>query len=166
LQPTRRRTWAPRGQTPIHHCWARHDRLSVLGALTCSPQRRRLGFYFRLCTANIRTPDVLAFLTALQRQVRRPLLVVLDRWSVHRAAVGRLRRCRPPWLAGLCWLPPYAPELNPVEQSWNHTKYSDLANYVPDTVAQLHEAVGFSLASNHYQPALLRSFFRYAKLKL
>jgi transposase len=137
-----------------------------MGALTCAPQRRRLGFYFRLFTANIRTPAVLAFLAALQRQVRRPLLVVLDRWSVHRAAVARLRARRPLWLAGLAWLPSYAPELNPVEQGWNHTKYSDLANYLPDTLEQLHEAVGFSLASKHDQPTLLRSFFQYAKLKL
>jgi transposase len=137
-----------------------------MGALTRSPHRRRLGFYFRLFTANIRTPDVLAFLAALQRQVRRSLLVVLDRWSVHRAAVGCLRRRRPPWLAGLSWLPPYAPELNPVEQGWNHTKYSDLANYLPDTLEQLHEAVGFSLASKCHRPVLLRSFFHYAKLKL
>jgi transposase len=138
----------------------------VLGALTCAPHRRRLGFLFRLFPTNIRTPAMLAFLAALQRQVRRPLLVVLDRWSVHRAAVGHLRRRRPPWLAGFSWLPSYAPALNPVEQGWNHTKYSDLANYVPDTLEQLHEAVGFSRASKHYQPILLRSFFQYAKLKL
>ncbi|MBN2473861.1 MAG: hypothetical protein JXB62_04600 [Pirellulales bacterium] len=25
-------------------------------------------------------------------------------------------------------MPPYAPELNPVEECWNHTKYADLPN--------------------------------------
>ena len=28
------------------------------------------------------------------------------------------------------WLPAYAPDLNPVEQVWNRTKYTDLANYI------------------------------------
>jgi hypothetical protein len=54
LQPTVRRTWAPRGETPISHAWDRHDRLSVLSALTVSPgargrrrrRRRRVGLLF------------------------------------------------------------------------------------------------------------------------
>jgi transposase len=166
LQPTRRRTWAPRGQTPLHRCWARHDRLSVCAALTCSPRRQRLGLSFRLYPHNICTADMLAFFHLLQRHLRRPLLLVLDRWSVHRAAVCRLEAQRPPWLVGVSWLPAYAPELNPTEQVWNQTKYRDLANYLADDLAALHEAVGFSLASQCYRLPLLRSYFRYAKLKL
>jgi transposase len=166
LQPTRRRTWAPRGQTPIHKCWDRHDRLSVCGALTCPPQRKHLGFYFRLHSHNIRTPDLRAFLHLLHRHVRRPLMLVLDRWSVHRAAVASLVAQRPSWLVAVSWLPAYAPELNPVEQIWNHAKYRELANYLPADVEALHDAVGFTLASTRFQQTLLRSCFAYAKLKL
>lgn len=125
-----------------------------------------MRFYFRLHSHNIRTPHLLAFLRLLQRQVRRPLLLVLDRWSVHRAAVARLEAQRPPWLVAVAWLPAYAPELNPVEQIWNHTKYQELANYLPANVEALHDAVGLSLASTRFQPTLLRSCFKYAKLKL
>jgi transposase len=166
LQPTRRRTWAPRGQTPIQKCWERHDRLSVCGALSCSPHRKRLGFAFRLHSHNIRTPDMLAFLHLLQRHLRRPLIFVLDRWSVHCAAVARLVAKRPPWLVAVAWLPAYAPELNPVEQVWNHTKYKELANYLPDHLEALLDAVGFSLASHRFHQTQLRSCFAYAKLKL
>lgn len=166
MQPTRRRTWAPRGQTPIHKCWDRHDRLSVCGALTCSPQRTRLGFAFRLHSHTIRTPHLLAFLRFLHRHVRRPLLLVLDRWSVHRAAVAHLGAQRPPWLVAVAWWPAYAPELNPVEQMWNHTKYRELANYLPEDEQALPAAVSGSLASARCQQPLLRSCFRYAKLKL
>ena len=42
LQPTRRRTWALSGHTPIHKVWDRHDRLSVQAAVTLPP-RRQLG---------------------------------------------------------------------------------------------------------------------------
>lgn len=46
LQPLVRRTWAPRGQTPIQYNSDRHDRLSVISALTVAPVRQRLGVYF------------------------------------------------------------------------------------------------------------------------
>ena len=46
LQPLNRRTWAPRGETPVQYAWDRRDRLSVIGALTLSPVRQRIGFYF------------------------------------------------------------------------------------------------------------------------
>jgi len=46
LQPTVRRTSAPKGQTPILRSWDRRNRLSVLSTLTCSTKRHRLGLYF------------------------------------------------------------------------------------------------------------------------
>jgi len=39
------------------------------------------------------------------------------------------------------WLPSYAPELNPVEQCWNHTKCHDLANFIPEDLQHLQKAV-------------------------
>ena len=42
-------------------------------------------------------------------------------------------------------LPAYAPELNPVEQCWNHTKYADLANFIPDDLDHLQQAVEASI---------------------
>jgi hypothetical protein len=48
LTPTVRRTFAPRGQTPIIKSWDRHDRISAISAVTVSPKRRRLGLYFHL----------------------------------------------------------------------------------------------------------------------
>jgi hypothetical protein len=47
-----------------------------------------------------------------------------------------------------------------------HTKYSEPANYLPNDLEELHEAMGFSLASRCDHPTLFRSGFRYAKLKL
>jgi transposase len=64
------------------------------------------------------------------------------------------------------WLPAYSPELNPVEQIWNHSKYSQLANFIPDDVTHLTEVVQDSLCVQSRQPSLLRSFFHCAKLKI
>jgi hypothetical protein len=48
LIPNVRRTWAPRGQTPIVWHRHRHDRISAISAVTVSFRRQRLGLYFHL----------------------------------------------------------------------------------------------------------------------
>lgn len=114
LQPVVRRTWAPEGQTPIHRSWARHDRLSVVSAITVSPRRRRLGLYFAVRDRNIVTDDLEPFVAALLRQRPEGIILVLDRWAVHRAAAWRLVRQFARRVA-IEWLPAYGPELNPTE---------------------------------------------------
>lgn len=165
LQPVVRRTWAPRGQTPIHYSWDRHDRLSAISALTASPVRRRLGLYFRLQEENFRGEAAAEFLVEVRRALRHPLLVVWDRWSVHRKA-ARLLAARLGEGIHFEWLPPYAPELNPTEQVWTHTKYADLANFIPEDVGHLRSEVAASITDQRSTPLLLRSFFAHAKLEL
>lgn len=165
LQPVVRRTWAPRGQTPIQSSWDRRDRLSVISAITISPRRRRLGLYFDILDHNIVTDDFERFVAVVRRRLQRPIILVLDRWQVHRAAAQRLLR-RFPEQVQIEWLPAYAPELNPVEQVWNHTKYTDLANYIPDDLLSLGRAVAGSIRHTRSQTQLLRSFFRHCKLGL
>jgi hypothetical protein len=63
-------------------------------------------------------------------------------------------------------LPPYAPELNPVEQCWSHTKYTDLANFIPDHLDHLQQALDASITEQGKDQHLLRSFFAHAKLPL
>ncbi|MFQ6034567.1 MAG: IS630 family transposase, partial [Sedimentisphaerales bacterium] len=67
LTPTVRRTLAPRGQTPIHHCWDRRDRISAISAITISPIRKRRGLYFTLLAdnENVHAEDVVSFLRQL-----------------------------------------------------------------------------------------------------
>lgn len=90
LQPVVRRTWAPEGQTPIHYSWDRRDRLSVISAITVSPSRRRPGLYFDIHSHNIDTDTFESFVRWLRHQVRRGIILVVDRWSVHRSGVRRL----------------------------------------------------------------------------
>jgi len=165
LQPVRRRTWAPRGKTPIQKSWDRRDRLSVAAAITVAPRRRRMGLYFRIHSHNIRSDDAIDFITLLHRHLRRGFILVLDRYNVHRKAVRVLGQKHPGWFDAE-WLPAYAPDLNPVEQVWNHSKYSDLANFIPNDVAHLERAVEESILDQREDAELLQAFFRYAKLSL
>jgi transposase len=165
LQPTVRRTWAPEGATPVFRAWDRHDRWSVLSALTVSPARRRVGLLFDVWPWNVDAGAVLTMLRNLRRRHPGGFLLVLDRWSVHRSAVRQfLARGR--GRVEVEWLPAYAPELNPVEHVWGRTKYTDLANFVPDQAEHLRREVEASLVKTRGRQATLRSFFAHAKLKL
>lgn len=164
LQPNVRRTWAPVGQTPIQCCSASHGRVSVVSALTVSPLRHRLGLYFHLQRKNLRWPELVRFFMVIRRAVGRRIIFILDRSSPHRSAVGRIIGK----VKGIEveWLPAYAPDLNPVEQVWNHTKDSDLANYIPEDIEQLNNAVRYSLKKKRTNQNLLRSFFKVAQLEI
>lgn len=165
LQPVNRRTWAPRGVTPEQRAWDRRDRLSVIGVVTLSPARSRIGSYFDVRRENVRAEDVVHFLRRLRRKIRRPLIVVWDRWSVHRSAAQRIAAVR--WKRiEFEWLPAYAPELNPVEAMWSHAKYAKLANYVPDDADDLDVAVRASLTNQSRNHRLKRSYFKTAQLRL
>jgi transposase len=83
-----RRTWGPRGQTPVLSAWDRRDRISAISAITVSPVRRRLGLCFRLLAANgnATAADVVDFLRLLRATRRGPLTVLWDRHGIHRKA--------------------------------------------------------------------------------
>ena len=51
-------------------------------------------------------------------------------------------------------------------EAWSHAKYGDLANYVPDDVAELELATMASLEGAGDEQTLLRSFFKAARLSL
>ena len=165
LQPLNRRTWAPTGETPLQKAWLRHDRLSVIGAVALSPTRRRISTPFQIHEENIRTDEVVSFIKALRQQFQRPLIVCLDRWPVHRSAAKRIDSSRMKNVE-FEWLPAYSPELNPVEARWSNTKYSDLANYVPDDVRQLKRSARSSLKKQNLSHHLKQSFFKTEQLRL
>jgi hypothetical protein len=101
------------------YSWDRRDRLSVIGSLSVSARRRRIGLYFVVHEKNVTAEEVEAFLREVQRHLRRRLIVVMDRWAVHRKVAKNLFGDERFWIE---WLPPYAPDLNPVEYVWDHSK--------------------------------------------
>ncbi len=162
LQPVQARTWAPRGQTPVLECWARHDRLSVISAITVSPKTRNVGLYFQIHRHNIFTKDVLRFVRTVRRKLGRKLIVVWDGLNAHKSAARKLSED----VYDVIRLPGYAPDLNPDEWVWRHAKHVHLRNRCPDDLDELEEALELSLEIMHQQPDLLRSFFKDAELTL
>jgi transposase len=165
LQPTRRRTWALRGQTPIQKAWDRRDRLSAIGAVTVSPRRRHLNLYFCIQPRNVEGTDLISFVQQLHRRVPGPLVLVWDRSGPHKTAAAQLLRDHADWLT-IELLPPYSPQLNPQEHCWDQTKYHDLPNFLPKDVDELREAAATSISRQRDNQSLLRSHFEYAQLAL
>jgi len=165
LQPTVRRTWSPRGQTPIQYAWDAHDRLSVLSAITLSPTGKRLGLLFDVWGHNIGAAEVLVMLAGLRRRLPRGFILALDRSLPHRSAIKRLAGTAGGRI-NIQWLPPYAPTLNPVERVWGHGKHDELANFVPDDAEHLRGEMEAALARTAREQRLLRSFFAWAKLRI
>jgi putative transposase len=121
LIPTRRRTWAPAGHTPIIAYHDKHDRISALAALTVSPKRQHMGLYLRFQPRNFQTLDVAACLRALVRHLRGPIILLWDRGSIHRGpAIAAVCQAHP--RLPIEEFPAYAPEPNPTEQVWNDFK--------------------------------------------
>ena len=82
--------------------------------------------------------DCARLLDAAHQQLGGPIVVVWDNLRAHvSGAMAELIAARS-WLT-VCQLPPYAPELNPVEPVWSHLKRS-LANLAKRNLGQFTAA--------------------------
>ncbi len=166
LQSFRRRTWARRGCTPVQLASAKHHRrVSVIGCLALSPQRKRVSLYFQLTKQSFKKKEVIEFLKLLHVQLGRQIIVVWDRLNAHRSAAAWYAQHHPDWFV-FEWLPSYSPELNPVEQCWSHTKCHEISNDNRNNVDELEKLVRKKLHNKRHRPDLLAAFFKHAKLTI
>jgi transposase len=155
LIPLLWRTWAPRGQTPIVRHVYRRERLSVISALTVSPQRRHWGVYFSLQVRNIKGGDVASFLRFLLGHLRGQVVLVWDEALIHKDRPVRDFLTKHPGLH-VERFPKYAPELNPAEHVWTQSKRR-LANSSAQGISELQSMVGSELGRIQYSQHLLKS---------
>jgi DDE superfamily endonuclease len=118
MAPLVRRSWSPRGHTPVLTQRGRSRRkVSVIGALVISPKRQRVRGYFRLHPdANLDGPLVRSFLRELLRTLRVPLELIWDRLNAHRGEPVKSFLQHERRRLHVHLLPPYAPELS--RQIW------------------------------------------------
>ena len=166
MTPTIRRTFAPRGSTPVNKVFDPHGRVSVIGAITVSPKRKRVGlrYYLLADNMNFRGPSIIEFLQ-LRSQICGPINIVWDQIIIHSSVVVLDYLKTAPEIVTE-YFPPYAPELNPVDRAWFYLKYDRLPNYVPLTLTQLRSTVEDELKQLQRQPKLLRSFIRQSEVPL
>jgi transposase len=160
LGPLLRRTWAPRGKTPVVKVTSPHERISVIGAMTIRRRPIQFGFQFRLLAdnANFNGKSVAAFVQDVHHRLRARMTLIWDECRIHWAwPVKRLLDRHPSIQVEA--LPPYAPELNPVDYVWSYVKYGRLANYCPFDLAELRKTITVELTRVAQRPILVRSLF-------
>ena len=120
----------------------RHDRLCAARVIDGSMNAERFAQWVR---------------RALLPSLRRGDTVVCDNLSAHKSAAARelieAHGCK------LCFLPPYSPDLNPIEQA-NAKLKSDLRRDEAREHAALVAAVRKSVRG--FSPAMCRNFFSHA----
>ena len=123
-RPTRVRTWAPRGETPVLQETFGWKSLSIIGGLSL------YRFYFQIHPGSIKGPQVIEFLGHLQRHVPGKLTVIWDGAPIHRSRLVQDYVASTDGRIVVDRLPAYAPELNPVEYMWGHLKTHEIGNLI------------------------------------
>jgi transposase len=158
-RPTRVRTWAPRGQTPLLQETFNWKSLSIIGGLVL------LRFYFQIHAGSIKGPQVVEFLKHLQRHVPGKLLILWDGASIHRSRVVRDYLESSGGRVEVERLPAYAPELNPVEYMWGHLKTHEIANLVASPLIwNLSFEATSALRRMRRRPSILTACYAQAEL--
>lgn len=162
--PAVRRTWAPRGCTPVlrpkHRSW---KRVSAIGALAYSRRADSGRVLVVFKRGEVDADDTVSFLRHMRRHLRGRVVLLWDGLAAHRSAKVRRWIDRHPSVT-VERLPAYAPELNPVEGLWSWTKGSLLANVCEDTLDPILARVRRGMRSARRRPTLLRGFLAKAGL--
>ena len=150
--------WAPKGKTPVLQYNFNWKSLSAVAGLTF------LNFCFRLYPGSVKGEQVVDFLKALVRHIDGPLLVVWDGLPAHRSRVVRDYITDLDGWIHIEYLPPYAPELNPVEYIWAYWKQHELPNVCPKDFWSLDQEARRTLRRMRRRPRLIAAFWKQASL--
>ena len=169
MAPLLRRTLAPRGETPqLVQRASQRDKVSVAAALWLTPGGGLVRIAYRTYPGQFvnaeRYAEFLGDVLAC-RLPRAPVIVLHDRGNMHRGDALDALDADVERLVGFEPLPPYAPELNPVEHVWNWLKYGELANFAARDVPHLDRVARGKLYGLHWNQARLRAIMSGSPLR-
>lgn len=148
---------------PVIKCWMKRGRQKRLPLFTGTRQSQMLAGTLNWHTghvhvkelAHLNTEALIAYFEWLFIAIypTQTVVVVMDNASFHHSAALQ------PALAWfddrvlVVWLPPYSPDLNPIERFWKHLK-ANCANYlfqsIQDVVVYVHQLLHFQNCDGHH----------------
>ncbi len=149
-QGTTTTVWALKGSRPTAVKQTRYEWVYLYAAV-----EPKTGFSSALLAPYVNTGTMNAFLGVLSREVDAGDLVVL---IMDRAGWHRSKRLVVPKNIVVLYLPPYSPELNPVERLWGYMRSHHLSNRAYEGYDHLLDAAGHAYRS--LTPEVLRSVCR------
>ena len=130
-------------------------------------RHKHFGFHFHLSedNANFYGDSVARFIEDVRCRIRGPMTLLWDAIRIHLGkpvhdylAAHRRVVVEP--------LPPYAPELNPVDYVWSYVKYDRLPNFCPSGLSELRRRIIAEFRRLQKRPDLLESLFQRTGLPL
>jgi len=164
-RPPVRRTWAPRGETPVLIYAFNWKKLSVAVALAFRWDFRRSGLFFQTRPGSYNDVTLIEFLNDLKREFRgRRITLVWDGLPSHKSGpMHTYLRAQRSWLT-VERLPGYAPDLNPAELVWGNVKGRELANRCADNLGEVEHELRAGLCRVRRSPTLAFAFLRHTGL--
>lgn len=160
--PPHAKTWSQRGRTPVVRVRGRSRRQISIAALTCHKPGRRSRIIYRPRHDDGRRDGRKSFswrdyrdlLIATHQQLGGPIVLVWDNLNVHKAAdLQKFAEARD-WLT-IYFLPPYAPDLNPVGGIWSLLRRGWLPNVAFSTPEPLVQRIRRGLRHIRYRSELI-----------
>ncbi|MGW3121058.1 IS630 family transposase [Streptomyces sp. NPDC001107] len=162
MTPPHAKTWSQRSRTPVVRVRGRSRRRISIAALTCYKPGRRSRLIYRPRHDDGRRDGRKSFswrdyrdlLIAAHQQLGGPIVLVWDNLNVHKAAdLQKFAEARD-WLT-IYYLPPYAPDLNPVEGIWSLLRRGWLSNVAFSTPEHLVQCIRRGLRHIQYRSELI-----------
>jgi len=155
------RTWGKKGETPVVATTGARHGMSLISAITSKGHMR----FMIKETGGVNADVFIEFLKRLVVGATRPIFLIVDRGSAHRA---KKTTAFVDTLGGglkLFYLPPYSPDRNPDELVWKHLKSDTVGRMVVTGKADFKSGVVSSMRSLQRNPGKICSFFQKPSLQ-
>ncbi|BBB62457.1 hypothetical protein UNDKW_4184 [Undibacterium sp. KW1] len=124
----------------------------------------RKNYLFRFHEGSIKKEQIVDFLKALKTHLKQPLLIIRDGLRAHKSKLVREYLDSTNGYIQIAFLPPYAPDLNPVEYLWAWLKRHALANFCPNNLAELQTIARNKLKSAQRRPSIIMACWKQVEL--
>lgn len=164
-RPSVRRTWAPKGETPVLTHAFNWKKMSISAVLAYRWDGKRCSLYFQMRGGSYDAESLIGFLKDLKRDLRgKKVILIWDGLPGHRSRImSEYLRSQRHWLT-VERLPGYAPDLNPVEALWGNIKGQETANLCSTHLGEATAAFRHGLVRVRRSCRLPFAFLRHAGL--
>ncbi len=149
-------TWALKGKTPVIESTGARFGLNMMAAITPRGQMQ-----FMIVQGTVRADQICEFLKRLMHGHEDKVFLIWDGHPTHKSK--KVKECIASFEGRLevFLLPAYSPDLNPIEQLWNHTKGNGVGRKIVYGPDQLKSIIINKLRSLQKLPKKIASFFRH-----
>jgi transposase len=153
-------TWALVGRTPVVATTGDRFGVNLISAVTAKGKLGVAAYH-----GNLHGPVFIDFCRRLLDDSPGPVFLVLDGHPVHRSKAVKAFAASTDGRLRLCFLPGYAPELNPDEWVWKHVKHDRLGRAGVTSPDDLKAKALAALHRLQRLPHLIQGFFRDPNLR-